>query len=68
MSVLRFASPGPTGPDSSPMTRELEEMHASVEEQLRRVGVELPDATITSLAAVILADAVRISLMWLDDG
>jgi hypothetical protein len=50
------------------MAHELEEMHASVEEQLRRAGVELPDATITGLASAMIADAVRISLMWLDQG
>jgi CheY-like chemotaxis protein len=50
-------------PDSTGIAHEVEQLHATVVEQLRNAGVQLPD-----VADVILAEAVRVSLLWLETG
>lgn len=48
------------------MARELDQLHERLARRLRRQGVHLPDAELRELAESVLADAVRLSLDWLD--
>jgi hypothetical protein len=50
------------------MTLVVERVQAHVAEELDRAGVQLPDAVIAVVADVILAEAVRLSLLWLESG
>jgi hypothetical protein len=68
MSTVQFSRAGSVAPDAVEMTPELEQLHASIVERLERAGVQLPGALLASVADEILADAVRISLLWLENG
>jgi hypothetical protein len=68
MSALPFVAAAGVGPGSAGLTPDVECLHANIVEQLDRVGVQLPEAVISAVAEVILADAVRISLRWLETG
>jgi hypothetical protein len=52
--------------DRSRMTDELELFQAAILERLRCVGVQLPDAQLRQLADDMLAEAVRLSVAWLE--
>ena len=66
MSAVQFMPSAGVGTDGTGTSHEVEHLHASIVEQLDRAGVQLPDAAIAALADAILADAVRISLQWLE--
>jgi hypothetical protein len=51
--------------DDADMKHEVEMLHASIVQRLRRAGVRIPDAAIGEIAEDVLADAVRLSLIWL---
>jgi hypothetical protein len=55
-------------PESRVMAREVELFHTIIVEQLRGAGVQLPEAVNGAVADVILAEAVRVSLLWLENG
>jgi hypothetical protein len=48
------------------MAHEVERLQAIIVEQLHIAGVRLPDAASVAIADVILAEALRISLRWLE--
>ncbi|MEP6495411.1 MAG: hypothetical protein ABJF01_22180 [bacterium] len=50
------------------MTIEIECLEQTIADELRRAGVQLPDGALDGVAESILADAVRIALVWLGDG
>ena len=68
MSAPHITSLERDGVGSAGMADEIERVQESIVVELRRAGVRLPDARITALAEVVLVDALRISLRWLNDG
>jgi hypothetical protein len=53
-------------PTSDGMADEVDRLHARITAELRNAGVRLPDAVVASIADVVLDDAIRLSLAWLE--
>jgi hypothetical protein len=68
MIAPRLTSTDPQERGGGDMAHEIERVHESIRVELGRAGVRLPEARIAAVAEVVLADAVRISLRWLNDG
>ena len=45
---------------------ELDELQAAIVGRLRDAGVSLPDDAVSALAEEVLADAVRLSVAWME--
>jgi hypothetical protein len=68
MNATRFSSSAALDPDSTGIAHEVEHLHETIVEQLRNAGVRLPEDVTAGVADVILAEAVRVSLLWLETG
>jgi hypothetical protein len=68
MSATRFSSSAAPDPDSTGIAHDVEQLRATIVAQLRNAGVLLPEDVAASVADAILAEAVRISLLWLETG
>ena len=69
MSALLQAAPaGRRADDAGPMAAELDGLRASIERRLRAAGVRLPPGELAALADDVLADALRIALLWVEPG
>lgn len=56
-----------SGALSAPMmAREVDQLRERIERRLRHAGVRLSDIELHDVAEAVLADAVRLSLDWLD--
>ena len=52
--------------NGSGMSDELEILRLVIVQELRRVGVRLPEEAAGPLAEVVLAEAVRLSVRWVE--
>lgn len=52
---------------ASGMSLELDRLRSSIADQLKRAGVERPDAELSEMADLILTDAVRLTLLWVGE-
>jgi hypothetical protein len=68
MTAIQFSSSATLDPDSTEIAHEVEQLHATIVEQLRNAGVQLSEDVTAAVADVILAEAVRVSLLWLEAG
>ena len=55
-------------PFGGTLTNDLRQLHGRIAELLQRAGVCVPDARLAALAETVLADAIQISLQWLEIG
>ncbi|MDB4917327.1 MAG: hypothetical protein JWM95_4971 [Gemmatimonadetes bacterium] len=63
MSAMELASPDTVDVG---MPHEVEQLRATIAEQLRGAGVEMPEERLDTVAEAILADAVRLALEWIE--
>jgi hypothetical protein len=66
MTTVDLRMPAPDNSSSGEMADEVERLHARIATELRNAGVHLPDAVVASIADVVLDDAIRLSLAWLE--
>lgn len=66
MTTADLRMPATDHSASTEMTDEVERLHARIAAELRNAGVRLPDAVVASIADVVLDDAIRLSLAWLE--
>jgi hypothetical protein len=50
------------------LSLELDRLRATIVAELARAGVVLPDAALTPIVDVVLEDAIRLALAWLEEG